>query len=240
MLFQLRKSVVLLPFILGVSSAAHALEDGGGSTADGKSWTIDNVAAWRAKAPRTAFSLNRTQTWASGLAPSRIPAFTPSNLDKAVGAKMQPFQDWNLLIGTELIRSGGESGLLSSKTMWESSWSQDLERLGGLRVGLSTTGSLNNRQAGYFQSFSGSLNVPLDLPLNAWNLELRLSPNMSVDASQGSLSSNLVSELVGQTVLSAQDAAFRSTLGLSVGYSLAPDTRPTGSARLQLTISPRL
>ncbi|MXQ11323.1 hypothetical protein [Microvirga makkahensis] len=219
---------------------AYALEEGGGSAADGQPWTLDNVAVWRAKAPRTAFSLSRTQTWANGLAPSRIPAFTPSTIDKTVGAKMQPFQDWNLLIGTELIRSGGQSGLLSSKSMWESSWSQDLEEYGRLRVGFSTTGSLDNRQADYFQSFSGSLNVPLDLPLSAWNLELRLSPTMNVDVSHGSLSSNLISELVGQTVLSAQDAAFRSTLDLSVGYSFAPDTRPAASARLQLTISPKL
>src|SRR5690606_4463266 len=144
-----------------------------------------------AKAPRTAFSLSRTQTWANGLAASRIPAFTPSYGDKAVGAKMQPFQDWNFLVGTELIRSGGESRLLSSKSMWESSWSQDLEGLGGLRVGLSTTGLLDNRQAGYVQSFHGSLNLPLDLPLDAWSLELRLSPHMNVDLSQRSFSSNL-------------------------------------------------
>jgi hypothetical protein len=241
--FQIRIIPASLLLVLGLSCAAQALEEGGNTTGV-QSWTIDEVVARRAKAPVTAYSLSRTQTWANGLVSSRIPAFTPSDIDKTVGAKMQPFQDWNFLIGTELTRSGSESRFLSSKAMWESSWSRDLERLGGLRIGLSTTGSLDNAQADYLQSFSGRLNVPLDLPVNTWNntwnMELRFSPNMSVDVSHGALSSNLMSELVGQTVISPQNAAFRSTLDVSVGYNLAPDTRPAASARLQLTIAPNL
>lgn len=204
------------------------------------SWRIDDVAARRAQAPVATYALSRTQTWANGLAPSGIPAFTPSGADKVVGAKMQPFQDWNFLVGTELVRSGGGSRFLSSKALWESSWSRAVNTLGGLRLGLATTGSVDNAQVDYLQSFSGSLNVPLDLPLNTWSMELRFSPNLNVDVSQKALSSNLMSELVGQTVLSSRDAAFRSTLDVSLGYSLAPDARPAASARLQLTISPKL
>ncbi len=240
MTFWLWKIAVLPPLVLGFSSVAHALEDGGGTTADGPAWSIDDIAARRVQAPTVTYSLSRTQAWANGLVASRMSAFTPSGVDKAVGAKMQPFQDWNFLIGTELIRSSGESRFLSSKAMWETSWSQDWESLGGLRVVLSTTGSLDNAQADYLQSFSGNLNVPLDLPLNAWDLEFRLSPTMNVDMSQGSLTSNLMSELVGKTILSSHNAAFRSTLDVSVGYSIAPEARPAASAQLQLTISPNL
>ena len=238
--FQSRKIAVVFACLLCPVSAAQALEDSGGSTTDKQPWVIDNVAARLVKPASAAFSLSRTQTWANGLVPSRIPAFTPSSVDRTLGAKVQPFQDWNFLIGTELTRSGGESGFLSSKAMWETSWSQNVERLGGLTFGLTTAGSMDNAQADYLQSFSGSLNVPLDLPLNAWNLELRLSPNMSLDVSKGALSSNLTSELVGKTVLSPQKGAFQSVLDVSVGYNLAPDTRPAASARLQLTISPKL
>lgn len=237
--FQPSNIAVLLICLLGPASAAQALEDGGGSTDQSPSWTIGDVVARRAKAPRTAFSLSRTQTWASGLVPSHIPAFTPSPVGRTLGAKLQPLQDWNFLIGTEMTRSG-DGGALSSKAMWESFWSQDMERLGGLTFGLSTAGSVDNAQADYLQSFSGHLSLPLDLPLNAWNLELRLSPNMNVDVSNGALTSNLMSEVVGQTVLSDQNAAYRSTLDVSLGYNLVPDARPAGSARLQLTISPNL
>jgi len=237
--FPFRKIAVVLALILDLTSVAQALEDGGGAPPNPRVWSLDNVAAWRVRAPATIYSLSRTQTWANGLVPSRLPAFAPSGVDRTVGAKMQPFQDWNFLIGTELTRSGGEGRFLSSKAIWESFWSQDLEELWGFRVGLSTTGSVDNAQADYLQSFSGTLNVPLNLPLNAWSMELRFSPNMNVDVSQGALSSNLMSELVGRTVLSPQDAAFRSTLNISVGYSLAPDTRPTAAARLELTIEPK-
>jgi hypothetical protein len=153
---------------------------------------------------------------------------------------MQPFQEWNFMIGTELTRSGGESRFLASKAMWESFWSRDVETLGGLKIGLSTMGSVDNAQTDYLQSFSGSVSVPLDLPLSSWRMELRATPSMNVDVSNGALSSHLMSEIMGQTELSSQDAAFRSILNVSVGYSLAPDTRPAAAARLELRISPKL
>jgi len=236
------KIAAVLLCLLCFSPGAHALEDGAWSAAViTDPWEVENLAvARRAKAPRVIYSLNRTQTWANGLATASMPAFTPSNFDRTVGAKMQPFQDWNFMVGTEVTRSGSQTSFLSSRAMWESYWSQDVQALGGLKVGLSTTGSVDNAQTDYLQSFSGSLNVPLDLPLNAWSMEFRVSPHMSVDVSNGSLNSSLLSEIMGQTVISSQDAAFRSTLNLSVGYSLAPDTRPAASARLELRISPKI
>ncbi|WP_091131090.1 hypothetical protein [Microvirga guangxiensis] len=207
--------------------------------ADMQVWRVEDVAARRARMPAASYSLNRTQTWANGLAASRFSTFTPFDSAKSVGAKMQPFQDWNFMVGTELTRNSGENRFLSSKAMWETSWSRDMHTLGGLEIGLSTMGSVDNAQADYFQSLSGNLHVPLGLPLNAWDMKLRVSPNMNVDVSNGTLSSSLMSELLGQTVLSS-DSEFQSVLNVSVGYSLAPDTRPAGLARVELRISPKL
>jgi hypothetical protein len=227
MLFQTRKVVISWLCLLALSSAAQALEAEGWNTAHTEPWPVGDAAVIRrVKAPAEGYSLNRTQTWANGLASSNLSAFTPSNVDRTVGAKMQPFQEWNFMIGTELTRSGGESRFLASKAMWESFWSRDVETLGGLEIGLSTVGSVDNAQTDYLQSFSGRVSVPLDLPLNSWRMELRATPSMNVDVSNGTLSSHLMSEIMGQTELSSQDAAFRSTLNVSVGYSLAPDTRP--------------
>lgn len=174
------------------------------------------------------------------MAASSLSSFTPSNFDRTLGAKLQPFHDWNLRIGTELTRSGGKESFLSSKAMWETFWSQDVKRLGGLTVGFSTTGSVDNAQTDYLQSFSGSVNVPLNLPLNTWNTELRVTPSMNVDVSNGALSSSLLSEVMGQKVLSSQEDTFKSTLNVKLGYSLAPDARPAASAKLELRISPNL
>jgi hypothetical protein len=115
-----------------------------------------------------------------------------------------------------------------------------MKEMGGLKVGLSTMGSVDNAQTDYLQSFSGRLDVPLDVPLDAWNVELRFSPGMDVDVSNGTLRSNLVSELMGEKVLSSRADAFRSTVNLSLGYSLAPDAHPAASARLEFRIGPNL
>jgi hypothetical protein len=226
-----------LPCILFHVSAAHALEDGGGEVGIAPSWRIEN-AVIRRPAP-SASSLDRMQTWADGIATASRSFFSPSGADKTLGAKMQPFEDWNFTIGTEMTRSG-ETGFLASKAMWESVWSQDMKEMGGLKVGLSTMGSVDNAQTDYLQSFSGRLDVPLDVPLDAWNVELRFSPGMDVDVSNGTLRSNLMSELMGEKVLGSRADAFRSTVNLSLGYSLAPDARPAASARLEVRIAPNL
>lgn len=240
MLYLCRNIAVLLPCIFFHASAAQALEDGVQGIGHVPSWRVENAVIRRSSAPVRTYSLDRTQTWASGIATTSRSAFTRSHAGKTLGAKMQPFHDWNFLVGTELTRSGGDSRSLASRAMWESFWTQDLNAMGGLKVGLSTTGSLDHSQTDYLQSFSGSLNVPLDIALNAWNVELRVSPSMNVDVSNGSLYSSISSEIMGRKVLSSRHDAFKSTVNISVGYSLAPDTRPSASARLELLVSPNL
>lgn len=238
MLRRYLKLAVSFPSILITVSAVQALEDGGAAIADAHVWRIENVVVRRFHVSRPIYSLERTQTWASGLSP--VSRFTPYPSGKSLGAKMQPFQDWNFMIGTELTRSGGEGGFLASRTMWESTWSRDLTGMGGLRIDFSTVGSMDNAQADYLQSFNGRLNLPLDLPLSQWNVALRVSPSMNVDVSNGALYSNLLSEIMGERVLSSYSDAYRSSLNVSVGYSVAPNARPAASARLEFRISPNM
>jgi hypothetical protein len=189
---------------------------------------------------RPAYRLRRTEIWANGLAPSGMQAFIPNDFDRTVGAKLQPFHDLNFKVGTALTRSGGDDRLLSSAATWEAFWSKELEPWEGVTVGLSTSGSLDNLQSAYSQSVRGTFGIPLDLPLDAWRTEFRLSPSMILDASSGSLAGGLLSEIKGQTVISSRDDPFRSVLNVKVGYGLAPDTRPVASAKLELRISPNL
>lgn len=202
-------------------------------------WLDDHVAAKRAARPRPSPRLSRTQVWASGIARTDMQAFLPTDFDRAVGAKMQPFQDYNFLIGTELVRAGGEASLLSSKASWEAFLKRDWERL-GVTVGLSTAGFLDSVQTGYSQSISGTLDIPLNFSLQAWSTELRLSPSMNLDGLSGDISSGLLSEIVGQTRLTSPADRFRSDLNVRLGYGVAPNTRPVASATLELRISPNL
>jgi hypothetical protein len=45
---------------------------------------------------------------------------------------------------------------------------------------------------------------------------------------------------MGEKVLGSRADAFRSTVNVSLGYSLAPDARPAASARLEFRIGPNL
>jgi hypothetical protein len=241
MLLLSRYCLVLL-YVLAVPAAAFASEDGSIWDASiSRGWLDDHVAAAQhASRSGSTYRLNRTQVWTGGIAASGMQAFAPHEFDRAVGAKLQPFQSLNLMLGTELTRSGGDNRFLSSRTSWEAFWSHAGQKAGGLRLGFATAGSLINNQAGYSQSLTGTLDVPLDLLTEIWSTELRLSPNMSIDAMDGVVSSGLVSEIRSRKVLSSRADPYRSVLNLSLGYGLAPDTRPTASAKLELRITPNL
>ena len=203
------------------------------------SWLDDHLAVKRATRPRAPARLNRTQVWASGIARTDMQAFLPTDVDRAVGAKMQPFQGYDFLVGTELVRGGGETSLLSSKASWEAFVRRDWERL-GVTVGVTTAGFLDSGQSAYSQSLSGVMDIPLDLSFQAWSTALRLAPSMNLDGASGDISTGLVSELVGRTRLTSPADRFRSDLHVRVGYGVAPNTRPVASATLELRIAPNL
>jgi hypothetical protein len=204
-------------------------------------WLDEHIAVRRAgSSPKALFSLSRTQIWTSGLARTEAAAFNPDTFDRMLGAKLQPFNDLNLRIGTELIRSGSVDGNLTSRANWEAFWSRQSDVFGGMNLGLSTGGSMATLNSGYSHSVSGTLGIPLDLPLEKWHTQVRLSPNMNVDMANGTVGSGLMSEIMGQTVLSSQADPFKSVLNVKVGYGVAQDARPAASAMLEIRISPNL
>ncbi len=222
-----------------MSTRAVANEDEIWSKNITSSWLDDHVSAKRASRPRYSPLLNRTQVWTNGIARSDMNAFLPTDFDRAVGAKMQPFQDYNFLVGTELIRGSGESSFLSSKASWEAFLKRDWERH-GVTLGLSTGGFVDSVQNGYSQSISGTMGIPLDLSLQTWSTELRLSPSMNLDGLSGDISTGLLSEIISQARLTSPTDRFRSDLNVRLGYGVAPNTRPVASATLELRISPNL
>jgi hypothetical protein len=204
------------------------------------SWLDEHIAAKRVGSPPNArTSLSNTQIWTSGLTKSQISAFNPDTYDRAIGAKLQPFNDLNLRLGTELVRGGGDSSL-TSRANWEAFWSRQSNAFGGMNLGLSTGGSMATLNTGYSQTVSGTLGIPLELALEKWSTQVQFSPNMNVDTASGNVGSGLMSEIMGQTVLSSQADPFRSVLNVKVGYGVAQDTRPAASARLEIRISPNL
>jgi hypothetical protein len=235
----LRRLASLLLASLAMSTSAVANEDEIWSKNITSWWLDDHVSAKRASRPRYSPLLNRTQVWTNGIARSDMNAFLPTDFDRAVGAKMQPFQDYNFLVGTELIRGGGESSFLSSKASWEAFLKRDWERL-GVTLGLSTGGFVDSVQNGYSQSISGTMGIPLDLSLQTWSTELRLSPSMNLDGLSGDISTGLLSEIISQARLTSPTDRFRSDLNVRLGYGVAPNTRPVASATLELRISPNL
>jgi hypothetical protein len=230
---------VMLILVLG-TVAARAEEAEIWSTDLTSSWLNDNISVKRYKPrTRTPYNLNRTQVWANGLARNAAQGFQPSAADQSVGAKLLLLHDYNFLLGTELVR-GGNHGSLSSKATWEAFVTQDWKGLGGATFGLSTAGFVDIASSGYSQSISGTMAIPLDLPLQAWSTQVRLSPNLNLDASSGDFSTGLMSEVMSQTHLSGPTDRFTSVLNVTLGYGIAPSTRPTASARVELRITPNL
>jgi hypothetical protein len=235
-----RFGALLLPLVLG-STMTRAEEAEIWSSNLTPQWLDEHVAASRrGKRPRSAYGLKRTQVWTNGLAGNPARSFQRNAAGHSVGAKLQPLHDYNFLLGTELVRGGGDQAWLWSKASWEAFMARDGERLGGVPFGLSTAGFVDLTGRGYSQSLSGSLGIPLDLPPQAWSTELRLSPSLNLDASTGDLSSGLLSQVMGRALLSAPTDRFRSVLNVTLGYGLAPSTRPVASARLELRITPNL
>ncbi len=241
MVFLLRQLGIFLVALTMGSAAAWSEEDEIWNRNLTPAWLDENVAAAHlGKRPRGSYNLNRTQVWASGMARSPSLNFQPGVTGHSLGAKLQPLHDYNFLVGTELIRGGGFHGPLSSKTTWEAFVTSDWESLDGATFGLSTVGFMDMTSHGYAQSVSGTMGIPLDLPLQAWNTQLRFAPSINLDAANGDFSAGLLSEVTGQALLSTPTDRFKSVLNVSLGYGLAPRTQPVASARLELRITPNL
>lgn len=236
-----RLGLGIFSFLLLPAVASWADEPEIWDTAISRTWLDDHISVSRTpRFSRLSYGLTRTQIWANGIARTDRWAFETSAGDRAIGAKLQPFQDLNVRVGTELIRNGGDAGTVASKALWEAYWSHDSQTIPGLTFNLSTTGSLSGRYANYSQAVSGTLGIPLDLSIDMWRTEIRLTPNLNFDTVAKAVSTGLTSEFVGQTVLSSPEDEFKSVLNVMVGYGFAPDARPVASAKLELKIQPNL
>jgi hypothetical protein len=236
-----RNALLCLGLSLCGPVSALAQDEGGiWTTRLTKTWMDDHVAVSDTEKPVSPASLTRTQVWTSGLHQSDMQAFATDASDRTLGAKVQPFSDWDLRVGTAFTRDGTTARLVSSSVNWEAAWSQTFKPYGNMILGLSTTGTMAGQQSGYAQSVTGSVGIPLNVSVGLWSTELRLSPNMNVDTASGTLGTHLTSELVTKRVLSARNDAFTSVLNMRVGYGIAPDSRPDAAARLELRISPNL
>ncbi len=206
-----------------------------------RTWLDEHLAVSRNKPKQgTGSNLPRTQIWASGLGGRRADAFHADAAARIVGAKVQPFQSLNLQIGTELSRGDADASSLSSTASWHAFWSEGHASLNVPSLKLATSGSVTNFEGNYSQTVSGTLGLPLNLALDGWSTQVMFSPNMTFDLASGSLGAGLMSEIVGQTVLSAHDDAFRSVLNVKVGYGVAADARPSAAAMLEIRVSPNL
>lgn len=232
---------VLLSCLTSIASSNAAEDQNIWSERLSASWLDDHIAVRRpSSSPAPRYSLSRTHVWTSGLARSDISPFNPDSFDRTFGAKLQPFSDLNLKVGTEMVRGGGDNTSLTSRANWEAFWSRESELFGGMNLGLSTGGSMATLNTGYSQTVSGTFGIPLDFSLEKWSTQVRFSPNMNVDTASGSVGSGLMSEIMGQTVLSSQADPYRSVLNVKVGYGVAQDARPAASAKLEFRISPNL
>jgi hypothetical protein len=203
-------------------------------------WLADHLATVRRTSQPRSTSLDFTETkiWTRGLKDSA--ALTPvPRSDKAMGAKLRPFKEVDLVVGTELSESRGIDPLYRSELNWQLSWSQRLDSFAGLRLGLATTGAVESLQGGFTQGLKGSLGVQLPSQETWGNAQIRLSPQLSFDALNGTWRPSVVPELVSDTVLNSSAAPLKTLLSLRVGSDLTPETQPSASARVELKIVPR-
>jgi hypothetical protein len=235
-----RLSVYFITFVLSsVPSWAGEAEIWSADLTPG--WLDENVSAKRrGSRPRVSYSLKRTRVWANGITADPAQGFRPDAVGHSLGAKLQLLRDYNVLVGTELVRGGGFHGALWSNATWEAFVTRDWESLGGVTFSLSTGGLVDGASRGYTQSVSSTLGVPLDLALHSWSTELRLSPSLNLDAASGDYSASLMSEVMGQTQLGRPTDRLKSVLNVTLGYGLAPSARPVASARVELRITPNL
>jgi hypothetical protein len=237
----LKYATIWLTWLTSIASVSAAEDQNIWSENMTASWLDEHIAVRRSRSsPAPSSSLPRTEIWTNGLTQSEKAAFNPDSFDRTFGAKLQPFSDLNLRLGTELVRNSDDNSSLASRARWEAFWSREADLFGGMNLGLSTGGSMATLNTGYSQTVSGTVGIPLGSLLEKWRTQVRFSPNMNVDTANGTLGSGLMSEIMGQTVLSSQADPYRSVLNVKVGYGLAQDTRPAASAMLEFRVSPNL
>ncbi|AWM88667.1 hypothetical protein [Microvirga sp. 17 mud 1-3] len=237
-------SFTILLMTAWAGTPALSLEDGapGLMTWDetwDQAWNAENVDIdrYRALSAPKIPTFGRTEVWSSGLIGS--PAAVASPSQRAVGAKLRPFADLDLLVGTQMSRNLDIDQALNARMDWQLTWSRQWAAE-ALEIGLTTTGAVDPASAVYTQSAGGSLGIRLPSAGTPWDAQLVVSPNINLDTTTGGWSSSLRSEIVAQRVLTTHKSPIRSVVNIRMGYDFAPETHPTASATLQLSFSPKI
>ncbi len=238
---MVRLSFLLTLAIVAMPSAALAFDmPDEFAPENGGSWLVDHLETVRRThvSSSASFQLANANVWSRGLDESDEQLPVPVPLDKAMGARVRPFSDFNLLIGTELSRHEDTGRALRSEFNWQFSWSHASRDLEGVSLGFGTSGSVESLHGGMSQSVNGSVGVRL-ISSDNWKARLRLSPRLSYGSQDHTWHPSVAPELISETVLSAATDPFLSLLNLRLGYDLAPDTRPSATARVELRFVPR-
>jgi hypothetical protein len=234
-------SILIIPALAVLPSATFAFEvQDAVSSGPGRSWLGDHLdTVRRTDGLRTAsFHLSDAKVWSRGLDDGDDGLPVPAPLDKAMGARVRLLTDYDIQIGTELSRHEDTGRALRSELNWQFSWSRALQGLGGLSIGFGTRGAVESLHGGLSQSLSGSLGVPL-VSLEDWKARLRVTPQLTYDSLAHAWRPTMTPEFVSETILSTPADPYVSLLNLRLGYDLAPDTRPSASARVELRFVPR-
>jgi hypothetical protein len=205
-----------------------------------ESWLAEHLQTVRRTRsnPAGTYGLTGATIWSRGLKePARPSSTAPS--EKAMGARIRPFREMDLTVGTQMARSGDAERVLRSEVNWQMSWSRELDSLEGVQLGFTTLGAVESLHGAYTQSLEGSLGVPVLQDRGLGETKLKVSPRLAYDALAGTWRPSLAPEIVNDTMLTGAAAPFRSVLSLRLGSDLAPDARPSATARVELRFSTR-
>jgi hypothetical protein len=188
--------------------------------------------------PPATFAIPDLKVSARGLAEADGQPLVPPD-EQAVGAKLRPFKDLDLLIGTEMSRSPDAEAALHQEFNWQFSWSRRWDDWAGLKVDVSTTGAVDAQRTGLPERVGGSVGIPLFRDTAAWETQLRLSQSLTLDAATGTWKGAVTPELVTEKALSPTSAPMRSVLSVKLGSGVTPDAQPSASAKVEFRISPK-
>jgi hypothetical protein len=176
--------------------------------------------------------------WVRGLDRRSDGLPVPPPMDKAMGASLRPFEDFDFLIGTELSRHEDNSRALRSALQWHFSWSRALPKVADLSFGFDAQGSVESLHGALSQSVSGFFSLPLDRH-RLWQADLRLSPRMSFDSASHTWRPSLAPEFLYEAELGSGASPLTSLLKIRLGYEMAPNAKPSAAAMVELRFSPR-
>jgi len=170
--------------------------------------------------------------WGSGL--TRNPTGSPYPADPSVGLNVNPLEDSPLTVGIGISRPYGAG--TSSSLNW--GYSLESDAMGGWLVyGLSAGGAVGLFNPGASNNLSVQMGVPVAKEINGFDLDLKVRPEVSYDAVNGSWGAAVTPEIRTRAVLRDPAKPFGTVLDLSLGYRMEPYAKPGMSAGFSLKVT---